>query len=499
MVKLITYNTLYFNYSDGAISYTDQLNNVMDLISVEEPDIACLLEMPNPHQEVKSETLLLCEQLEILTNWFHKKGYMYIKCLNNMLSIWIVSKFELRPLLLLGASTVSGAMNKLLLNPQFGPTVQITQSSNYIDCFKAACCSKDDRSLITGVMIGSNLLPLVVVHDKCLFWNSRYYNLRFHFLSAVVSTYGLVVGDFNGNLHTWGKENLINDPRLDIEIPTVSAIFRSWSQGVAHLPKEKNCEIIPTAISTKFPYEALYIDGAFTNAKSVIRVTRSEHRNISDHMPIVVEFDTSLALPDVNKAKKGCLHWFQSQGELARTFNQHFELPYTNISQAPPISPVVIESTSQTIIPEPLHVPVSYAPRLPNRLRGEALPLPPPNESKSQPEVQSPNLQPLQDSFISETDLKLAAEYLRSKYPNVKICHATLGNTKERTFMNSYGPSCHFNCKHMHEKSLEGHPALLNLVNKENTFENGSLWRNICAYQSCTGCHTVKALPSVSV
>src|SRR5579864_6562795 len=121
MVKLITYNTLYYNYSDGKISYSDQLSNVTDLINSEKPDIACLLEMPNPYQEVKSETLLLCQHLERLTDWFHKQGYMYIKCLNNMLSIWIISKFPMCPLLLLGASTVSGAMNKLLANPQFGP------------------------------------------------------------------------------------------------------------------------------------------------------------------------------------------------------------------------------------------------------------------------------------------------------------------------------------------------------------------------------------------
>lgn len=490
MVKIITYNTLYYNFSDGSISYVDQLRNVMSLITKETPDIACLLEMPNYHQEVKSETLLLCEQLEKLMSWFYKQGYPYVKCLNNTLSIWIVSKLPLCPLLLLGSSTVSGAMNKLLSNPQFGPQVQITQSSNYVDCFKAACCIKDDRSIITGVIIGTSILPLIVVHDKCLFWNSRYSNLRLHFLSAAVSGYGLVVGDFNGNLDTWNKDNLVTDSRLDSEIPTIANTLRSWTQGVGHLPRDKTGEPIPTAVSNKFPYESLYIDGAFCNQRAKISVVRSDIIGVSDHMPIIIEFDAAIALANVCDSKKTCLMWFQSQDKLADTYNKHFEIPcgntYSYVSpQSPSISPVIIEAGVPSM-PEPMVMMHNKLPP-PARLRGEALPVP--------TEVMSPgNI----DTSISEAKLKEAAAYIRDKFPpGSKICHSALAGTKERTSTNSMGlVSCHFRCNFMHEAAIKDDPVLSQLIGKDNTYESGNLWRGLCAYANCNGFHSSKIGPS---
>ena len=484
MPKILTYNTLFYNYSDGTTSYNDQIETVLKVIKQENPDIACLLEMPNIYQEVKSENLFLVEKIEKLKAVFHANGYTYIKCLNNTLSIWILSKYPLIPLLLLGSSTVSGAMNKLILNPYCGPSIQINESSNYIDCLKTTTSSKDDRSIITGVEIDGSVMPLIVVHDKCLFWNNRYSKLRLQLLCAAVQNYGLVVGDFNSNLCNWNTENLSNDKRLDEELFSIADTLRSWELGEIYIPRDKSNNPIPTAQSVKFPFETLYIDGmiAKKEAKITLKLV-SLKGNTSDHYPLIAEFFDDICLPSVKGSRASCMKWFLNQGSLAKTYDKRIEIP-NNCTQS--LVPMIIESSNDS---NGYRETTSPNQRVNNFSSGRGEPLP---ISKSLPIPYNDDTK--DSSYIDNDELVKAAEYLKNNLNGAKICHTALKGSKERnTYTNSYGPSCHFNCKLMHEKAIENHPILMALINRDNTYNSGSNWRTVCAYKACNGYHSSKA------
>lgn len=341
-MKVLSFNTLFCGYSKGFTSFRDQLLAVRRSIEQERPDVACFLEMPNPFDEVTGDSLALHDALAQLDHWLIGEGYPFFRKLNNKLSVWIVSKTPMVPLLVVGSACVSGAISKLVDHPRSEVDLQITTNSTFADCLRHMSV-KANRSLVVGVCHPKNpqtILPLIAVHAPCEYENHRYGKLLLHLLSSMVSQVGVVVGDFNFDisqrcsLHEEETATLLRQ-----ELP--SAIATSLLQ----LPVGRTfASQTPTAMSVTFPYQPLCIDGFICNSKAPISVSSgrvnvkeasatiphdthaSDHYWISAEIPDDVMITCKQHCPAVD-ARLISFQWSCRYPELMRFMERKGQLP----------------------------------------------------------------------------------------------------------------------------------------------------------------------------
>ena len=304
-MKVSSLNTLWSTYSNGFSSFRDQLALVKHHIEAEKPDVCVLLEMPNPHDQVSDANLLLFEALWELDAWLVEQGYPFSKRLNDKLSVWVLSKTPLVPLLLLGSSMVSGAISRLFQMAELDPNVYINATSTFADCI--AQMGKPDRSIIVGVVSGDgkHVLPLIATHARCLYTNARFGRMLMHLLLSFVAGRGIVVGDFN--IEPDAALTLDKQEDFAVELP------KAAQQKLLNLPRAAMSHPkTHTAVSVQFPYEPLLLDyflckeplDVATNSAGEVQTDRaryplpnprhpSDHKWVSAQIPVSVMLDNS--------------------------------------------------------------------------------------------------------------------------------------------------------------------------------------------------------------
>ncbi len=187
-MKITSFNTLYCGYSSNTTSIHDQMKLIKQHIEQEQPVVCVLLEAPQLLQPVTGENVELMNSLQQCEAWLYQQGYFHqrktLKA-TDRLSVWVVSRRPLIPLLLLGSNEVGGAMANVISVSRDEPIAKVSEASDFVDC--AAATASVDRSIICGVLCdayeapgGSGtqmlrpVLPLVALHAPCLFYNTRF-------------------------------------------------------------------------------------------------------------------------------------------------------------------------------------------------------------------------------------------------------------------------------------------------------------------------------------
>lgn len=324
MVKISSFNCLWAAYSHNCSSFRDQLLVAKAQIDTEQPDVAVFLEMCNPYGAAESATLSMLQHIQAFELYLFQKGYVHQRKTNDLLSVWVVSRLQLIPLLLLGADKIGTAAAKVLkVHLDEFVNRRIEDNSDYVDC-AGTVISPTERSIIVGVVCnaeeieeektvpsapttaaaavvvpaGSNndattgaaaaaasatttikvkrkirrVLPLIATHARCLYNNTRFAALLFSLLRSFVARKGIVIGDMNVDVT---KETLLtvqkNDPRVAAELQpgALDALWALPMCPVAQNPGRATC----TGIS--FPFQPLNIDGIFAPNKPVEIKVRS--------------------------------------------------------------------------------------------------------------------------------------------------------------------------------------------------------------------------------
>ncbi len=325
MTKITSYNTLFYGYSNGMTSVFDQISSVMDHFELENPDVCVLFEMPNPLQPVSADNIVVMGELFRFEEWLRGKGYAHIRQLNDKLSVWVVSKLRLLPILLLGSSTVSGAISNLWKSLPVVRDTKITSDSAYPQCLLSAL--DKDRSMIFGVETVNGVLPLIAIHAKCLFFNPRFARLLLFFLRAFVAQKGLVLTDINLDLSA-ETNPLFEDPLFTAEMPEyIVNTLRRVNLGVIN-------KVAETATSMSYPFQALNIDCAISAQPVDIRIGGScdvipSSTYSSDHRWVVVENIPDCMLLRVvnNDARLITGVWAISHSELLAIYNNRLVYP----------------------------------------------------------------------------------------------------------------------------------------------------------------------------
>ena len=465
-LKITSFNTLYYGYSNGQTSIRDQILGIQHHFEQELADVTVLFEMPNPHVAVNSDTLMTTNALWELEDWLRGRGYGHIRQLDDKLSVWVVSRHPLKPLLLLGSSTVNGAIKNLFdMTPDpTGVATRIDKTSSYPVCLRSAI--ERDRSTIVGVQFNGRILPLIALHAKCLFFNPRFGRLLIFFLRAFVAQKGIVVTDINFSLDQ--SFELLDDPLFKAEIdPTIIQRLRDIPLGSIHSGES-------TAISVSYPYARLAIDTVIgpPHPAFSIRIGGDKSACIpnlkysSDHQYIVISClpsDWFLDL-EVDDVRNAVLQWSLSHPHLTEIYYNRLPFPFTM-----PVygnAGLVTPSLTSSLAP----IPIESSPGI--VIRDE----PPKNKDDL-------DAIPLDEAELEYTN---ARRYLGQNFPRgTKICHQGLkAGLKCFTSTNSYGPSCHPKCVNLHD--LKNHPILHALIGRDNT---ANVWRDICAFPQCSGIH----------
>jgi hypothetical protein len=322
-MKVTSLNALWFTYSAGFSSFRDQLNLIKTHITTEAPDVSVLLEMPNPHDPVTDATLLVNEDIWELDGWLASQGYLYSRKLNDKLSVWVVSKTPLVPLLLLGSSTVSGAISSLFKMAELNGSAFINANSTFADCI--AQMGKADRSVIVGVKNkdGKAVLPLIATHARCLYMNGRFGRLLVHLLSSFVAVSGIVVGDFNIE-PTMASSLDGADFQSELAQHTRSKLL-SLPVGVLSAPSTH------TAVSVNYPFEPLLLDYFLCKEKLVVGASSVSDagglaplpntKHPSDHKWVAAVIPSKAMLPVTVEAQEMLsrslsFQWSQGHAEL---------------------------------------------------------------------------------------------------------------------------------------------------------------------------------------
>jgi hypothetical protein len=435
-MKITSFNTLFYQYSNGQTSIHDQLRGVQEHLDRERPDVLVAFEMPNPHQAISSDNFSVLSLLWQFESSLREQGYRHIKQLNDKLSIWIISKCPLVPLLLLGSGTVSGAIANMFAPVPLETVSQgaIHAESTYPQCLRTAM--ERDRSMIVGVQVGERVLPLIALHAKCLFFNRRFGQLLLFFLRAFVATKGLVLTDINCEVSQ--PHDLSRDPRFAREMgDAIAKRLSQWPLG------QVNAAQGHTATNMSYPFNPLSIDCLVSPSSHPLRVggdsdpvPSAQRGHTSDHHWIAVDEvpeEWMLEERSARDSHQAVRLWSESHSTATKHYLNRLPFP------TEPVLPVTAEPLETT---------------------------------------------------LSDQQLSQAREYLQQHFPSeVKICHHALkSGSKALSSSNAFGPSCHPKCLHLH--LLASHPPLQSLVRRDNPSNGGLGWREICAHPTCPGIHS---------
>ena len=253
-MKIVSFNSLYYGFSNHMCSFNDQLQGMMQCVTAESPDVVVFLEAPDRSLPVSSKTLMLHHAIAAFDQWMLDNGYRYTHHTREILSIWIFSKLKLVHLLLMGKATLAEAFSTIF--------PQIPREQNKIDASSPfpkviQHMIEKDRSVVLGVVNekGSAVLPIVVTHAKCRYFNTRFGRLLLHLCRAVVARKGIIFGDMNIDMT---EPVLLDGPDFKDELPPpAQSALLSLPQGYLSCDLEEHRK---TSNSVEFPFAPLAID-----------------------------------------------------------------------------------------------------------------------------------------------------------------------------------------------------------------------------------------------